>query len=198
MQCRVAAQLDGCALQVGAVFSFRDQVVAVDMGLQPCQTRLQMANWSLLMHGMHPLHLSCCVVQVTDDRLDAYHQSFRGSEEERKELLELYERMDGDMKKVMEWLPCSDVKLDSHRFLDAISAAIKAGEVKQTAAFRAWCKKTAQTPRPKEPLKPKKRTNKADAESSDALIAAIQKRVCLDTRTVHCQLESYKRHVSCL
>jgi DnaJ homolog subfamily C member 9 len=148
--------------------------------------------------GCTPCTFSCCVVQVTDERLDAYHQSFRGSEEERQELLELYQRMDGDMKKVMEWLPCSDVKLDSHRFLDAISAAIKAGEVKQTAAYRAWCKKTAQTPRPKEPLKPKKRTNKADAESSDALIAAIQKRVCLDTRTVHCQLKFYQRHVSCL
>eukprot|EP00983_Pelagomonas_calceolata_P113080 1159950-Pelagomonas_calceolata.AAC.8 len=65
--------------------------------------------------------------------LDAY----RGSDEERADLLRHYSEFKGDMGKVgygacavqcvFEWLMCSDPDLDSHRFMDAIQAAIDAG-----------------------------------------------------------------------
>ena len=114
-------------------------------------------------------------MQVTEDDIEKYHQEYRGSEEERADLLQLYERFHGDMDQVsfqfgrssyvaphvlgtmqssrrlpqcalgcgswrlqaadhalliclliqvMEWQICSEPKRDSHRFMDAIDAAI--------------------------------------------------------------------------
>jgi DnaJ homolog subfamily C member 9 len=122
-------------------------------------------------------------MQVTDERLDTYYNSFRGSDAERKELLQLFERMSGDMKKVMEWLPCSEPALDSHRFMDAINAAIEAGDAKQSPTYKQWCKKVEQTPRPKVALKAKKSKKKSGADPDQALIEAIQKRVRVPVAT---------------
>ena len=55
--------------------------------------------------------------------------TFRGSEEEAQELLQLYQQHRGSMPKVFEWLVCSDPALDSHRFMDTIDAAISRGEL---------------------------------------------------------------------
>jgi DnaJ family protein C protein 9 len=52
---------------------------------------------------------------------------YRGSEEEQQELLQLYEKHKGSMPRVFEWLMCSDPERDSHRFMDAIEAAIAKG-----------------------------------------------------------------------
>ena len=54
--------------------------------------------------------------------------TYRGSADERRELLEEYARHAGDMRRVFDWLILSRPELDSHRFADAIDAAIAAGE----------------------------------------------------------------------
>jgi hypothetical protein len=40
------------------------------------------------------------LTQVTEDDIEKYHQAYRGSEEERADLLQLYERFQGDMDQV--------------------------------------------------------------------------------------------------
>ncbi|KAF5838877.1 hypothetical protein DUNSADRAFT_2046 [Dunaliella salina] len=44
------------------------------------------------------------------------------------------------MDQVFEWLMCSDPSLDSHRFMDAIQAAIDAGDVQKHKRFSTWAK----------------------------------------------------------
>ena len=120
------------------------------------------------------------VVQVTDEELDSYYNSFRGSAAETEELLELFTRHGGDIVKVFEYLPCSEPALDSHRFMDTVRTAISDGKVESSKKFTTWSKKVASTQPPKNPLKPKK-TIKKDASSENALIAAIRNKVCAVT-----------------
>jgi DnaJ family protein C protein 9 len=61
--------------------------------------------------------MSCRAVQVT----------YRGSAEERADLLRLYQQHSGDMGRVFDWLMLSRPDMDSHRFRDTIEAAIAAG-----------------------------------------------------------------------
>jgi DnaJ family protein C protein 9 len=56
--------------------------------------------------------------------------TYRGSEEERSDLLKYYMRFKGDMDRVFSWLMLSRPDLDSHRFRDALEVAIAAGELK--------------------------------------------------------------------
>ncbi|KAL4452266.1 hypothetical protein ABPG75_007928 [Micractinium tetrahymenae] len=86
---------------------------------------------------------------VTEDDLDAFHQQFRGGQEERAEVLKYYQQFKGDMGKVFEWVMCSDEAADSHRFMDLLDAAIKAKEVPPFAKYAAWTKRVAAKPRPK-------------------------------------------------
>lgn len=47
----------------------------------------------------------------------------------------------GNMDRVFEWVICSEPALDSHRFMDAVEAAIKDGELEtnKTGAERYCC-----------------------------------------------------------
>ena len=106
-----------------------------------------------------------------------FERAFRGSEGERRELLELYERFGGDMPKVFGWLCCSRPKVDAHRFCEALEAAIMAGTGARTAAFTKWAKKVRASPKPKvDPLAPKPKPAKAKrkADPQLALVAQIQ------------------------
>jgi hypothetical protein len=76
---------------------------------------------------------------VTESKLDEYYNKFRGSSEEAEELLQLYEQHDGDMDTVFEYLPCSEVALDSHRFMGALEEAIKEQKVPKTKHYTSWC-----------------------------------------------------------
>jgi DnaJ homolog subfamily C member 9 len=117
--------------------------------------------------------------QVTDEKLDDFHNKYRGSKDEQKEMLELYVRFKGNMKTVFDYLPCSDPDLDSHRFMDAVDASIEADKVEAYSIYTKWKKKIQKTERPKDPLKPVKRSKAgSSAGPSSDLIAAIQKRVC--------------------
>jgi DnaJ family protein C protein 9 len=53
--------------------------------------------------------------------------TYRGSAEERADLLQLYQQHSGGMARVFDWLMLSRPELDSHRFRDIIEAAIAAG-----------------------------------------------------------------------
>jgi hypothetical protein len=53
--------------------------------------------------------------------------SYRGSTEERADLLRHYRQLGGNMAKVFDWLMLSRPELDSHRFRDTLQAAITAG-----------------------------------------------------------------------
>lgn len=71
---------------------------------------------------------------------------------------------------------CSDASRDSHRFKDAIEAAIEEGKVKRFKHFKEWAAAVALKLRPKNPLaKPKRSKAKADQSNSEqALVAAIR------------------------
>lgn len=129
--------------------------------------------------------------EVTPTDLDDYELRFRGSEEERRELLELYERFRGNMDKVFEWLVCSDPSRDAHRFAATVRSAAERGELpggggsgggsdggegnggakmaqKLYPAFERWAKaKVDGKPPPAEdPLKPRPRAAEMEREAS--------------------------------
>jgi hypothetical protein len=80
------------------------------------------------------------------DDIEAHERRYRGSDEETRELKELYARFEGDMDqcvrpssvqviwltrmpqlRVFSWLCCSRVVMDSHRFMETLQVAIDAG-----------------------------------------------------------------------
>lgn len=75
---------------------------------------------------------------MTDAKLDEYYNKFRGSEEEAAELLVLYKQHEGDMDTVFEYLPCSEVALDSHRFMETLEGAIEKKKVSKTKQYTSW------------------------------------------------------------
>ncbi|KAI3438127.1 hypothetical protein D9Q98_000568 [Chlorella vulgaris] len=119
--------------------------------------------------------------KVTDHDLELFHDSYHGSEEERGELLRYYEQHKGDMRKVFEWVMCSNEAADSHRFMDLLAAAIEAKEVPSFPKYTSWAKKVAKKPRPTAATAAaaagkgkRKQTQQEDAET--ALVAQIRSR----------------------
>ncbi|KAK9798569.1 hypothetical protein WJX73_010286 [Symbiochloris irregularis] len=114
--------------------------------------------------------------EVTEDEVDNFSAEYRGSEEEQRDLLAYYQRFKGDMAQVFEWLMCSDAALDSHRFRDAIDAAIEAGEAKKHKAYSSWAAKVATKRAPKDPLGQAKKKQQKPLNDTQALVAAIRGR----------------------
>lgn len=69
---------------------------------------------------------------------------------------------------------CSEPKLDSHRFMDAIEQAVQEARVPAYPRFAKWAKDIAAKPRPKDPLKKKSKKRKPDRENDLALVAQIR------------------------
>ena len=65
-------------------------------------------------------------------------QTYWGSDEERGDLLRLFEEKGGDMGEVFDFLMLSRPDVDSHRFADAIDEAIGQGKVKSYAPYKRW------------------------------------------------------------
>jgi hypothetical protein len=67
---------------------------------------------------------------------------YRGSAEERADLLQLVNRFRGDMRSVFDWLMLSRPELDSHRFRDTLEEAVAAGAQRRCQcllrAVRVW------------------------------------------------------------
>ncbi|KAH9307567.1 hypothetical protein KI387_035478, partial [Taxus chinensis] len=90
--------------------------------------------------------------EVTEQDIVDFEAKYRGSEEEKKDLLDLYTKFKGKMDRVFDWMMCCDPKLDNHRFKDIIDAAIMAGELKEWKAYRQWGAEVDKTQAPRSPL----------------------------------------------
>lgn len=89
--------------------------------------------------------------RVAEEDIKAYYKAFRGSEQERDELVALFVAK-GSMKAVFQHLPCSSTARDSHRFATLLEEAAARGEVHLDAAFRKWAAGVRRKPAPDDPL----------------------------------------------
>ncbi|KAL3748944.1 hypothetical protein ACJRO7_010090 [Eucalyptus globulus] len=102
-----------------------------------------------------------------------FEANFRGSDYEKNDLIDLYEKFKGNMNRLFCSMLCSDPKLDSHRFKDIIDEAIAAGTLKTTKAYEKWAKQISKT----EPLTdPLRKRGKAKKKSDDLLAIISQRR----------------------
>ncbi|EOY09388.1 Chaperone DnaJ-domain superfamily protein isoform 3 [Theobroma cacao] len=65
--------------------------------------------------------------KVTEADIEEFEANYRGSDSEKKDLIDLYKKCKGNMNKLFCSMLCSDPKLDSHRFKDMLDEAIAAG-----------------------------------------------------------------------
>ncbi|KAF8085268.1 hypothetical protein N665_0674s0032 [Sinapis alba] len=111
--------------------------------------------------------------KVTEEDIEEFEANYRGSESEKKDLIELYTKFKGKMSRLFCSMLCSDPKLDSHRFKDIIDEAIAAGEVKSTKAYKKWAKEISEI---KPPTSPQKMRQKAKKSAETDLYALISQR----------------------
>ncbi|KAK6536176.1 hypothetical protein TWF281_000422 [Arthrobotrys megalospora] len=95
---------------------------------------------------------------VTGDTLTEFKKTYQGSDEERGDLLAIFEDVEGDMDKLFENVMLSDPLADEDRFRKIIDAAIKAGEVEGYTAYVNETKKSKQA-----------RKKNAEKESKEAM-----------------------------
>lgn len=111
--------------------------------------------------------------KVTEADIEEFEANYRGSDTEKKDLLDLYKKVKGNMDKLFCCMICSDPMLDSHRFKDIIDEAITAGDLKATKAYDKWSKKVSKTKPPTSPLRQRKKSKKG-SEDLYAIIAQRQ------------------------
>ncbi|XP_051141509.1 chaperone protein dnaJ 6-like isoform X2 [Andrographis paniculata] len=109
--------------------------------------------------------------KISEADIEEFEANYRGSDSEKKDLLELYKECKGNMDRLFCCMICSDPMLDSHRFKDIIDESISSGDLKSTKAYEKWAKKVAKTKPPTNPLRRKKKLK----EKSD-LYAIISQR----------------------
>ncbi|EPS66592.1 hypothetical protein M569_08183, partial [Genlisea aurea] len=109
---------------------------------------------------------------VTEADIEAFEVNYRGSESEKNDLFELYNKYKGNMDRVFCCMLCSDPLLDSHRFKHMIEEAISAGTLKQRSAYEKWAKQVSKKKPPTSPLRRKKN----GSSSSSDLFAVIAER----------------------
>lgn len=114
--------------------------------------------------------------KVTEEDIDDFFRTYRGGDEESKDIVDAYVKFEGDMSKVFMWVMCSDEATDAHRFADVVDDAVARGDAPAFPEFERWAKKTRERPAPKRPLEPrekKKKTSKKGAEGEGDLAALI-------------------------
>ncbi|CAN7050421.1 unnamed protein product [Brassica oleracea var. botrytis] len=109
--------------------------------------------------------------KVTEEDIEEFEANYRGSESEKKDLIELYTKFKGKMSRLFCSMLCSNPKLDSHRFKDIIDEAITAGEVKATKAYNKWAKEISEIKPPTSPRKTRRKAKKGAETDLYALIA---------------------------
>jgi len=97
---------------------------------------------------------------ISEEAIKQFAAQYKGSDEERDDLLAAYEEFEGDMDKVYETVMLSDVLEDDERFRKIIDAAIKAKEV---PAFPKYTKETKKT------REARVKAAKKEAEEADKL-----------------------------
>ncbi|XP_004136585.1 chaperone protein dnaJ 6 [Cucumis sativus] len=111
--------------------------------------------------------------KVTEADIEEFEANYRGSESEKKDLIDLFKKFKGNMNRLFCSMLCSDPKLDSHRFKDILDEAITAGELKSTKSYDKWARKISETKPPTSPLRKRVKSNK---ESETDLYAIISQR----------------------
>ncbi|GAV63911.1 DnaJ domain-containing protein [Cephalotus follicularis] len=111
--------------------------------------------------------------KVTEADIEEFQANYRGSDSEKKDLIELYKEYKGNMNRLFCSMLCSDPKLDSHRFKDILDEAIAAGELKETKAYQKWAKKVSEI---KPPTSPLRKRGKPKKSSEADLYAIVSKR----------------------
>ncbi|GAB4851579.1 Chaperone protein dnaJ 6 [Ancistrocladus abbreviatus] len=111
--------------------------------------------------------------KVTEADIEEFEANYRGSDSEKNDLIDLYKKCKGNMKRLFCSMLCSDPKLDSHRFKDMIDEAIATGELKETKAYKKWAKQVSETKTPTSPLR---RREKSKKQQDSDLYAIISKR----------------------
>ncbi|XP_060206293.1 chaperone protein dnaJ 6-like [Lycium barbarum] len=123
-------------------------------------------NLKEFFRAMHP--------KITEADIEEFEANYRGSESEKKDLIDLYNKYKGKMNRLFCSMICSDPKLDSHRFKDILDEAIAAGELKSTKAYEKWAKEVSKTKSPTSLLRRREKSNKGS--KSEDLYAIISQR----------------------
>ncbi|KAF7904307.1 hypothetical protein EAF00_001641 [Botryotinia globosa] len=100
---------------------------------------------------------------VTTDAINQFANVYKGSDEEKDDLLAAYTKYEGKWGKMYQVIMLSDPVEDEERFREIIEEAIKIGEVKEYAVFRKETKASKD-----------KRMKNARAEEKEAAKAAKQ------------------------
>ncbi|GKV25767.1 hypothetical protein SLEP1_g35161 [Rubroshorea leprosula] len=110
--------------------------------------------------------------KVTEADIEEFEGKYRGSDSEKKDLIDLYKKCKGNMNRLFCSMLCSDPKLDSHRFKDILDEAIAVGEVEETNAYKKWAKQVSEMKPPTSPLRKRKSSKQSEAD----LLAVISQR----------------------
>lgn len=79
---------------------------------------------------------------VSDDAIDKFAKIYKGSEEEKDDLLAAYEKFEGDMDAIYETVMLSDVLVDDERFRATIDEAIANEDVPAFTKYTKESKKS--------------------------------------------------------
>eukprot|EP01024_Parvocaulis_polyphysoides_P071133 TRINITY_DN882_c0_g1_i2.p2 TRINITY_DN882_c0_g1~~TRINITY_DN882_c0_g1_i2.p2 ORF type:complete len:282 (-),score=54.95 TRINITY_DN882_c0_g1_i2:265-1083(-) len=126
---------------------------------------------------------------ITVEDIQQFQDSYRGSEEEASDLLELYRQFKGDMDVVFGFQICAYEGLDDHRFMDIICQAIDKGEVKSYKKFQSWSTQVKTKPAPKDPLEQAKKratgliqaiqqTKTKQQKQFDSMVSMLEQKYC--------------------
>ncbi|KAL2923732.1 Chaperone protein dnaJ 6 [Bienertia sinuspersici] len=112
--------------------------------------------------------------EVTVADIEEFEANYRGSDSEKSDLISLYKKCKGNMKKLFCSMLCSEPKLDSHRFKDILDEAIASGELKEFKSYKKWAKEVSEMKPPTSPLKRKKKSGKKSDSDLYAIISQRQ------------------------
>ncbi|KAI9699966.1 MAG: hypothetical protein M1836_002500 [Candelina mexicana] len=107
-------------------------------------------NWSDFYHEQYGY-------AITSETLEKFKEEYKGSEEEKEDVLAAYEKFEGDMDGVFEDVMLSDVLVDEERFRGIIDEAISNGVVE---AYKKYTKESK--------AKRQKRIKEAKGEEAEA------------------------------
>lgn len=102
--------------------------------------------------------------KVTVEDIEEFEANYRGSDTEKKDLINLYKEYKGNMKRLFCSMLCSDPTLDSHRFKDIVDEAIASAELKEFKAYKKWAKEVSAMKPPTSPLRRRKSKKQSDSD----------------------------------
>lgn len=100
---------------------------------------------------------------ITTEAIDKFSEGYKGSEEERRDVLDWFERCEGDMRKLYQNVMLSDMAVDEDRFREIIDEAI---EKEKVEAYKKYTKES-EAARKKRVDAAKKKRDK-DAKEAEA------------------------------